>query len=266
MEISPARDGKYFMRVIWVEWFFLIWWRWAGFMSWLSPSGEADWQPLRLPRLGEVWGRHPLPLTLMGLCFLTLLPGSLHHHCVSCVILIWMSLCVSFFLFYFTGWSDRWILYFVAWLSCRVVTHDTTFHLLFFVFFPELFWRTVSAMGLRQEGWEPHEEQIWQYHCMYVQSTSTLLMYPPPPTTHTLTTFICLIYWLSLWLDGSKLLKQSFYYQPTRAALTFSFCFYIHLVVFSVMTNRPSRMGCHIISSFGLLCEQNAELLPNYSQ
>lgn len=74
MEISPARDGKYFMRVIWAERFFFLSgdYKRALFfpaMCWLSSSEEADRQPLRSPRLGGVWGRHPLPLTLMGIAF-----------------------------------------------------------------------------------------------------------------------------------------------------------------------------------------------------
>lgn len=50
IEISPARDYEFFMRVIWAEQF-LICRRWAGFishpmMSWLRLSNEAARQPL----------------------------------------------------------------------------------------------------------------------------------------------------------------------------------------------------------------------------
>lgn len=88
-----------------------------------------------------------------------------------------MSVASAHFLLFCSAERER--MYSLAWLSFGVFTHDTIFHpplSVLFSLLSELFWRTVCTMGFCQEGWEPHEEPIWEYYCMCVQSTSSTLM------------------------------------------------------------------------------------------
>lgn len=109
-------------------------------------------------------------------------------------------------------------------------------HYSLFSIFSELFWRTVCAMGLCQEGWEPHEEPIWEYYCMCVQSTSWALMSFCVPFP-----FFRLIYWPGLWLwitiscsNRVLLSANESSFDLSNLLLYSSSC-----GVFSVMRNKP---------------------------
>lgn len=105
MEISPVRDDKYFMKVIWAEQF-LICRRWAGFIfshneliesfRWGRQTAAAVAPPGRAAQ-GERFERDTRRLCPNGALCLTQLPRIHHPPCVSCLIMMWiyLSVCVS---------------------------------------------------------------------------------------------------------------------------------------------------------------------------
>lgn len=107
--------------------------------------------------------------------------------------------CNDPFIFFFWSWKRKTVFFSLVIIYSAYTWHHISplllLSLLFSSVFSELFWRTVSAMGLCQEGWEPHEEPIWEYYCMCVQSTSSALMNFCVPFP-----FFWLIYWPVLWL------------------------------------------------------------------